>query len=335
MNTRQKVPNECLYPHKIRPSFYVPLHKEFQPSNSCKTCSAPLDLKTTVYEELGVRNLLLHNSSIPSVVRQEFDSVQVHQGQIQHLIETNSIKVFVSNYESSMDQLILAFALGTFQENPEFSQQLEDVKDTHHFPRHIKPSMSLKGPHVIFINLQDADQHLNNLMSQINTHSTMENVELIPTALSYEFLPDKQTPKATSPKPSVRINFGQAYSFKNTQLQETDEGSKDVFIQYFMQHIRHDIWKNKAIMAVHVMSVLTRYESGPLNYISKIKEFQREYLSSYDVGYIGELEDIVNYSLLILSTKKPQFKTIALDVLKYESMMSIYLIALLINLGNL
>ena len=88
-------------------------------------------------------------------------------------------------------------------------------------------------------------------------------------------------------------------------------------------------------MAVHVMSVLTRYESGPLNYISKIKEFQREYLSSYDVGYIGELEDIVNYSLLILSTKKPQFKTIALDVLKYESMMSIYLIALLINLGNL
>ena len=42
----------------------------------------------------------------------------------------------------------------------------------------------------------------------------MENVELIPTALSYEFLPDKQTPKATSPKPSVRINFGQAYSFK-------------------------------------------------------------------------------------------------------------------------
>lgn len=82
-------------------------------------------------------------------------------------------------------------------------------------------------------------------------------------------------------------------------------------------------------MPIHVISVLNYYkswlETSPSEYIPIMKEFQNDYLSSYDLGYIGNAVDIINYGFSILSTNGPSSKSIALDVMKHESMMSIYI----------
>ena len=127
------------------------------------------------------------------------------------------------------------------------------------------------------------------------------------------------------------------------QLQKAGENAMLIF----KQHIRHgnlyfenncirlisiffpiDIWKNTAIMPLHVISVLTHYkswqEAAPSEYIPIMKEFQNRYRSYYDLGYIGNIEDVINYCFRLLSANGLPSKSIAVDLMKYESMMSIY-----------
>lgn len=81
-------------------------------------------------------------------------------------------------------------------------------------------------------------------------------------------------------------------------------------------------------MPLHVISVLNYYKcwrkTAPSTYISIMKEFHSDYLSCYDRGYIGNYEDIVNYCFLRLAADELSSKSIALDLLKYQSMMSMY-----------
>ena len=165
---------------------------------------------------------------LSKTLSQEFHSIQVHQGQIEHLIKQNSIKVFLTNYQNASDQQILTFTLGMFQEYPQFNQNLPDIFISHSINRQFD-----KFSHVIFLNIEDAgrktenegvtnyknfqnadniflvDQQLDALLEKLRPYSNNSKIEFIPTSISYE-----SHPTFSSRKSNVRINFGQAYSFE-------------------------------------------------------------------------------------------------------------------------
>jgi len=319
----QKARNGFLYVEKLRPIFFLSPNKEFEPSSLCQTCFTPADSNAVHLESLGVRNLLALDYQLKGITKlsralsQGFYSIQVHQGQIEHLIKQKSIKVFLANYQNPLDQQILSFALSTFQEYPQFIPKVSPANSYHSTNKEVE-----NVSHVIFMNTKDADQHFDAIMCQLEPYSKSCQVKFIPTSISYE-----SHSYLNSLKSNVRINFSHSYSFEDiNQLQKAGENAMLIF----KQHIRHDIWKNTAIMPLHVISVLTHYkswqEAAPSEYIPIMKEFQNRYRSYYDLGYIGNIEDVINYCFRLLSANGLPSKSIAVDLMKYESMMMISLL---------
>jgi len=64
------------------------------------------------------------------------------------LIKQKSTKVYFANYQDLLDQQILIFTLGTFQEYPQFNQKLPDV-----YTFHLKRNWNGEFSHIIFLNV--------------------------------------------------------------------------------------------------------------------------------------------------------------------------------------
>ena len=103
------------------------------------------------YFQLALDYQLKGITKLSRALSQGFYSIQVHQGQIEHLIKQKSIKVFLANYQNPLDQQILSFALSTFQEYPQFIPKVSPANSYHSTNKEVE-----NVSHVIFMNTKDA-----------------------------------------------------------------------------------------------------------------------------------------------------------------------------------
>lgn len=81
-------------------------------------------------------------------------------------------------------------------------------------------------------------------------------------------------------------------------------------------------------MSTHLVSMLLNYRLGPNPSKSDctrlMTEFQKEFRSSFDFAFIGEIDNIADYSLKLLAANLDAAPlSLPADLLKHESIMSI------------
>ena len=85
-----------------------------------------------------------------------------------------------------------------------------------------------------------------------------------------------------------------------------------------------EIWKNTAIMSSHVFSMLHRYRPNfsTSQFSVWLDDFQKEFRSFYDLGFVGDINHVSTYTLEMLPLKGIAIPSMAIDLLKYDSIMS-------------
>ena len=88
-----------------------------------------------------------------------------------------------------------------------------------------------------------------------------------------------------------------------------------------------EIWKNTAVMSPHLISLLLQYRftsnTSAQTCAQSVTEFVRDWRSSVDFAFIGESDRVTEYGLKVFCAKKNISPSVAMDLLKHESIMSI------------
>lgn len=83
-------------------------------------------------------------------------------------------------------------------------------------------------------------------------------------------------------------------------------------------------------MSVQILSMFLQYQKKSLNVSlgeceKLIREFQNEFHSKYDLGFVGDINVIARYSMAVISSRGICSSAAAVNIIKIESLMSKYL----------
>ena len=95
---------------------------------------------------------------------------------------------------------------------------------------------------------------------------------------------------------------------------------------FFVKYRFVEIWKNTPIMSTHILSMILQHRINQEITLTVCQnlmdEFDKEFRPHHDLAFVGDMENITQYSLKVLSRKGTTPTSVAVDILKLESLMS-------------